>query len=55
LATVNSYFFDFIVEEDVYGNYGRLMLKYFCAEAVMTGHSLLLSSADQEPKQILKV
>lgn len=44
----------FLLEEDVYGNYGRLMLKYFCAEAVMTGHNLLLSSADQEPKQILK-
>ncbi|XP_021349434.1 elongator complex protein 4-like [Mizuhopecten yessoensis] len=43
-----------LVEEDNFGNYGRLLLKYFCAEAVMTGHSLLLSSADQSPDQIIK-
>lgn len=30
------------------------MLKYFSAEAVMTGHSLLLASADADPQQILK-
>ncbi|XP_060070767.1 elongator complex protein 4-like [Ylistrum balloti] len=42
----------FLIEEDNFGNYGRLLLKYFCAEAVMTGHSLLLSSADQCPDQI---
>ncbi|CAC5375081.1 ELP4 [Mytilus coruscus] len=44
----------FLLEEDVYGNYGRLMLKYFCSEAVMTGHSLHLTSADRDPQQILK-
>ncbi|XP_033753392.1 elongator complex protein 4-like [Pecten maximus] len=44
----------FLVEEDNFGNYGRLLLKYFCAEAVMTGHSLLLSSTDQCPNQITK-
>ncbi|KAL4224876.1 Elongator subunit elp4 [Mactra antiquata] len=43
-----------LIEEDTYGNYARLMLKYFCAEAVMTGHSLLLASADADPEQILK-
>lgn len=43
-----------LVEEDVYGSYARLMLKYFCAEAVMTGHSLLLVSTDSDPEQLLK-
>lgn len=42
-------------EEDVYGSYSRLLLKYFSAEAAMTGHSLLLASADQDPQQIIKV
>ena len=44
-----------ISEEDTYGSYGRLLLKYFCAEAVMTGHSLLLSSLDYDSQQLLKV
>ena len=44
-----------VSEEDTYGSYGRLLLKYFCAEAVMTGHSLLLSSLDYDPQQLLKV
>ena len=43
------------VEEDTYGNYSRLLLKYFSAEAAMTGHSLVLTSGDQDPSQILKV
>ena len=42
-------------EEDTYGSYGRLLLKYFCAEAVMTGHALLLSSLDYDAQQLLKV
>ena len=47
-----SYIF---TEEDTYGSYGRLLLKYFCAEAVMTGHALLLSSLDYDAQQLLKV
>ncbi|XP_078335032.1 elongator complex protein 4-like isoform X1 [Crassostrea virginica] len=43
-----------LVEEDTYGNYSRLLLKYFSAEAAMTGHSLVLTSGDQDPSQILK-
>lgn len=39
----------------MYGSYSRLLLKYFSAEAAMTGHSLLLASADQDPQQIVKV
>lgn len=43
-----------LIEEDTYGNYSRCMLKYFCAEAVMTGHSLLLVSNDTDPDGLLK-
>lgn len=43
-----------LVEEDTFGSYGRLLLKYFCAEAVMTGHALLLSSLDYDTQQLLK-
>ncbi|KAL3841951.1 hypothetical protein ACJMK2_020028 [Sinanodonta woodiana] len=42
-----------LIEEDVFGGYGRLMLKYFCAEAVMTGQALFLGSMDNMPSQIL--
>lgn len=42
-----------LIEEDTYGNYARLMLKYFCAEAVMTGHSLVLASSDCDPDSML--
>ncbi|WAR02115.1 ELP4-like protein [Mya arenaria] len=43
-----------LVEEDTFGSYARLLLKYFCAESVMTGHSLMVSSADNDPDQLLK-
>ncbi|XP_061195108.1 elongator complex protein 4-like [Saccostrea echinata] len=43
-----------LIEEDIYGSYARLLLKYFSAEAVVTGHSLLLTSADQDPSQMIK-
>merc|ERR1712227_569383 len=42
-----------LLEEDKYGSYSRLMLKYFCAESVMCGHKLLLASADENAKKIL--
>ena len=43
------------LEEDAFGQYSRLLLKYFLAEGVMCGHSLLLASASEEPPGILKV
>lgn len=43
-----------MIEEDTYGNYSRMLLKYFCAEAMMTGHALLLSSVDNDPQVLLK-
>ncbi|XP_064400311.1 elongator complex protein 4-like [Halichondria panicea] len=43
-----------LVEEDVCGSYSRLLLKYFLAEGVMCGHSLLLASASENPEDIVK-
>ncbi|ESO91550.1 hypothetical protein LOTGIDRAFT_121862 [Lottia gigantea] len=43
-----------LVEEDLFGDYGRLVVKYFCSEAVMTGQSLLLASADINPTDLTK-
>ncbi|XP_022105745.1 elongator complex protein 4-like [Acanthaster planci] len=44
----------FLIEEDAYGNYASLLLRYFLAEGVMTGQSLFLSSADEKPQKMLK-
>lgn len=43
-----------LVEEDTFGQYSRLILKYFLAEGVMCGHSMLLASASEDPSEILK-
>ncbi|XP_064602901.1 LOW QUALITY PROTEIN: elongator complex protein 4-like [Liolophura sinensis] len=43
-----------IVEEDTYGNYAKLLLKYFLAEGVMCSHHLHVSSADLSPDELLK-
>ncbi|XP_035660317.1 elongator complex protein 4-like [Branchiostoma floridae] len=42
-----------LVEEDSFGSYARLLMKYFMAEGIMTHHPLLLSSAELHPKQLL--
>ena len=42
-------------EEDVYGSYSRLLMKYFLSEGVMCGHTLLLASANERTEDILKV
>ena len=42
-------------EEDKYGSYSHLLLKYFLAEGVMCNHSLFLASADTSTEHILKV
>jgi len=44
-----------IVEEDRYGSYARLLMKYFLSEGVMCGHTLLLASANEKTEDILKV
>ncbi len=48
-------YYSLLSEEDVCGSYSRLLLKYFLAEGVMCGHSLLLASASENPEDIVKV
>lgn len=43
-----------LIEEDTYGNYARCILKYFCAEAIMTGHSICLAGANTDVESLLK-
>ncbi|XP_026765215.1 elongator complex protein 4 [Galleria mellonella] len=43
----------FAVEEDVLGNYSRVLMKYFLAEGVICKHDLLIASADENPKDIV--
>lgn len=42
-------------EEDVYGSYSRLLMKYFLSEGIMCGHTLLLASANERTEDILRV
>ncbi|KAJ0179262.1 hypothetical protein K1T71_004974 [Dendrolimus kikuchii] len=44
----------FIVEEDVLGNYSRILIKYFLAEGVVCKHALFIASADENPEEIIK-
>lgn len=43
------------LEEDTFGSYANLLLRYFLAEGVMCGHGLMVASAEEQPKKILKV
>ena len=43
------------VEEDTNESYSRVIFKYYIAEGVMCGHSLLLSSASEKPTDLLNV
>ena len=45
----------FLSEEDAYGTYARLMLKYYIAEAVVTKQSIFISSADENTEKLIKV
>ncbi|XP_003383049.1 PREDICTED: elongator complex protein 4-like [Amphimedon queenslandica] len=42
-----------LVEEDINESYSRVIFKYYIAEGVMCGHSLLLSSASEKPTDLL--
>ncbi|XP_077674594.1 elongator complex protein 4 isoform X3 [Eretmochelys imbricata] len=42
------------LEEDKYGIYSNLLLKYFLAEGVVCGHNLFVASAKEDPADILK-
>ncbi|GFO03063.1 elongator complex protein 4, partial [Plakobranchus ocellatus] len=44
----------FLLEEDVYGSYSRLILKYYLAEAVLTKQSIFLSSVDESTEKLMK-
>lgn len=44
----------FVVEEDVLGNYSRILVKYFLAEGIASNHALLIASADDEGLEIVK-
>ncbi|XP_052548426.1 elongator complex protein 4 isoform X4 [Tympanuchus pallidicinctus] len=43
-----------LIEEDKYGVYSSLLLKYFLAEGVVCGHDLFVASAQDPPANILK-
>ncbi|XP_069479648.1 elongator complex protein 4 isoform X3 [Ambystoma mexicanum] len=43
-----------LIEEDKYNIYSQLLLKYFLAEGVISGHSLFVGSAENNPKDILQ-
>jgi len=42
-------------EEDTFGSYSRLLLKYFLSEGIMCAHALFLASASERPEDTLKV
>ena len=42
-------------EEDTFGLYSRILLKYFLAEGVMCGHDIFVASAAEKPEHIVKV
>ncbi|XP_076315140.1 elongator complex protein 4-like isoform X2 [Tachypleus tridentatus] len=43
-----------LIEEDVFGVYAKLLLKYFISEGIVCGHSVFLSGGDVSPTQILQ-
>ncbi|XP_041472160.1 elongator complex protein 4-like [Lytechinus variegatus] len=43
-----------LIEEDTFGSYANLLLRYFLAEGVMCGHGLMVASAEEQPKHLLK-
>ncbi|XP_011298792.1 elongator complex protein 4 [Fopius arisanus] len=42
-----------LIEEDTYGNYGKIVLKYFLAEGAVVSHSLFVASQDTKPEQLI--
>ncbi|XP_072448692.1 elongator complex protein 4 isoform X1 [Chiloscyllium punctatum] len=43
-----------LIEEDSYESYSRMLLKYFLAEGIVSGHSLFIASAKDHPEEILQ-
>jgi len=40
--------YPFFPEEDKYGTYAKLLIKYFLAEGIVSGHSLIIASQDYD-------
>ncbi|XP_032678669.1 elongator complex protein 4 isoform X2 [Odontomachus brunneus] len=43
----------FVIEEDKYGLYAKVMLKYFMAEGVVTSQPILIASQDVQPSKLV--
>lgn len=43
-----------LIEEDKYNTYSPLLFKYFLAEGIVNGHTLLVASAKEKPADILQ-
>ncbi|KAM5138797.1 elongator complex protein 4 isoform 2-T2 [Mantella aurantiaca] len=43
-----------VIEEDTYNTYSNLLLKYFMAEGVVSGHEIFVASANEDPQMTLK-
>nr|XP_060460429.1 elongator complex protein 4 [Panthera onca] len=50
----SDYNFFFFTEEDKYNIYSSLLFKYFLAEGIINGHTLLVASAKEDPADILQ-
>ncbi|CAG9090773.1 unnamed protein product [Plutella xylostella] len=44
----------FLVEEDVLGNYCRVLSKYFLAEGIVCQHALFIASCDEDSREFVK-
>ena len=42
-------------EEDNYGSYADVLVKYFLAEGAVCTHALCLASSDNQPEMMLEV
>ncbi|XP_055625417.1 elongator complex protein 4 [Toxorhynchites rutilus septentrionalis] len=42
------------IEEDKYANYSRVLTKYFLSEGLVNGHSIFVSSWEEDPAQLMK-
>ncbi|XP_038620703.1 elongator complex protein 4 [Tachyglossus aculeatus] len=43
-----------LIEEDKYHIYSHLLFKYFLAEGIVCGHTVLVASAEEDPEHILE-
>jgi elongator complex protein 4 len=48
LSGCTTVLYPFIPEEDKYGTYAKLLIKYFLAEGIVSGHSVIAASQDYD-------